>query len=234
MGDIQDPFEDVVRDTEEQVDKLEQFLEQKHRYSSDTEREEVREIVEDVAETLVDLDKSIDVVARSQDGTVDVSHRRSKLALLREKFQKLKSRYKNSGLDVTGDNDESLGTDHPDDAHVTVDLEESSAQDVDITGGMANPFQEQMLREQDTHLDDIHQTMKNLHLQAETMGQELEDQGQLLDDMDQGMDTVAGKLARGRRQLEWVYEKNKERYNDCCIMLLIIALIVLLVLAFIV
>lgn len=47
------------------------------------------------------------------------------------------------------------------------------------------------------------------------------------------MDGVVNKLARGRRQLEWVYEKNKEKYDDCCIGLLIVVLIVLLVLAFI-
>lgn len=100
-------------------------------------------------------------------------------------------------------------------------------------GGMSNPFQEQMIREQDVHLDGIHKTMQNLHIQAQTMGDELENQGQLLDDMDEGMDTVVNKLARGRRQLEWVYEKNKEKYDDCCIGLLIVVLIILLVLAFI-
>lgn len=228
--DIQDPFEDVVRDTEEQVTRLEQFLEQRHKYTTDTEKEELREIVEDVDETLEDLDKSIDVLAKNGDinNTVDIAGRRSRLGQLRQKFEKLQSEYKSTELGKPAE------ASHADDVNITVDLDENSAHNVDLTGGMANPFQDQMLREQDTHLDDIHQTMKNLHLQAETMGQELEDQGQLLDDMDQGMDTVAGKLARGRRQLEWVYEKNKERYNDCCIMLLIIALIVLLVLAFIV
>nr|CAO98829.1 t-SNARE [Nakaseomyces delphensis] len=228
MSNIQDPFEDVVCDTEEQVTRLEQFLEQHHKYTTEAEMKEVREIVDDVAETLEDLDKSIAIVAKTQNNTVDVAGRRHRLSQLEEKFLKLKTQFNSSELGT------SAKTSHIDDVNVTVDLEENNPNDVNITGGASNPFQEQMLREQDTHLDDIHQTMKNLHLQAETMGQELEDQGQLLSDMDQGMDTVAGKLARGRRQLEWVYEKNKERYNDCCIMLLIIALIVLLVLAFIV
>ncbi|CAG61467.1 uncharacterized protein GVI51_K06347 [Nakaseomyces glabratus] len=221
-----DPFQEVVDDTREQMKRLAQYLSQHESSSSispqDEEVAEVQEIVDDIAETLVDLNRSVDVIEKNNANGVDIENRRETIAQLKDQYEKLKLRFKVQ-LDTHNSQAE---------ANITVDLEEPDDQN-NMTGGQANPFQEQMLREQDTQLDDIHQTMKNLHLQAETMGQELEDQGQLLDDMDQGMDTVAGKLARGRRQLEWVYEKNKERYNDCCIMLLIIALIVLLVLAFI-
>ncbi|AEY98059.1 FAFR375Wp [Eremothecium gossypii FDAG1] len=96
----------------------------------------------------------------------------------------------------------------------------------------SNALQEQLLREQDSHLDSIHHTMQTLHLQASSMGDELQDQSVLLRDLEGGMDSVAARLARGRRRLQWIYEQNSDRYNDCCIGLLIAALAVLLLLAF--
>ncbi|CCE89792.1 Tlg1p TDEL_0A04600 [Torulaspora delbrueckii] len=205
MNAEQDPFEQVVRDTKEQIDRL------RHHLSGNGPRndsDEVAEILGDVEETIKDLDRSVIVMKRNGQ---DTGGRGSQVEDLRNALQALKYQ-----------------------PRVLIDEEEEEEPSAaSRENPFNNPLQEQMIREQDTHLDSIHHTMTNLHLQAQTMGNELEDQGELLNEMDTNMDSLSNKLSRGRRQLEWVYEKNKERYNDCCIGLLIVVLIVLLVLAFI-
>ncbi|QLG72850.1 hypothetical protein HG535_0D05590 [Zygotorulaspora mrakii] len=209
----QDPFEQVVVDTGEQIDRLAHYFNSNSREEND----EVYDILKDVEETIQDLEKSCIVMQRSGQ---DVSKRETQVHELVRALRELKAVSK-SQPQVQSQ------------AQPQLAFEETQTPDQEMSPMYENPFQEQMLREQDTHLDSIHHTMTNLHSQAQTMGEELQDQGQLLDEMDGNMDTLTNKLSRGRRQLEWVYEKNKEKFNDCCIVLLIIALIVLLVLAFI-
>lgn len=187
---MDDLFEDVCRDAKQQLEEL-------RRGGGSAE------LAREAAETIADLERSVQVARQS--GAEDIQERERRVRTLKQELDSL-----------TIDND--------------------VAEDVSIgspSEGPVNVFQDQMLEEQDVHLDDIHRTMQTLHLQAQTMGHELTDQEALLEDMDAGIDTVSGKIAQGRRRLEWVYQKNKEKFDDCCIGLLIAALLVLLVLAFI-
>ncbi|KAM3160587.1 t-SNARE affecting a late Golgi compartment protein 1 [Lachancea thermotolerans] len=206
---MDDPFEQVLNDTREQASRLAQYLDAGHELD-----QEVRDILEDLEETVRELDSSIMVMRR--EGFVDdatILARENRMQDLKRELARLKTQMTSSSRSAQ---------------------EDGSPETSEVPSSPRNNLlQEQMMEEQDQHLDTIHQTMQNLHLQASTMGQELEDQGMLLEEMDGGIDNVMSKLSRGRRQLEWVYEKNKEKYNDCCIGLLIVALIVLLVLAFV-
>ena len=223
MSNAEDPFDQVARDTEEQIQRLKSYL------TTHSPDNEVTEIIRDVEETIVDLDKTIDVMRRS--GQQDVSKRELQLQQIRNGLEDLKrsNALGNTGIQADNGSKTNVATTK---SSAAVPLEENSAA-AGESNLPENPFQEQILKEQDQHLDDIHLSMQRLHMHAKTIGQELEDQGQILEEMDEGLDTITGKLDRGRRQLEWIYEKNKEKYNNCCIGLLIIALIVLLVLAFI-
>ncbi|CCK69704.1 Tlg1p KNAG_0C06070 [Huiozyma naganishii CBS 8797] len=215
MSDVEDPFDQVLKDAEEQLERLSAHL------RTHTPDGEVQEILEDVRDTLEDLDRSLIVI---QNTGVDTAERQRRLGKLRSEYERL-SALPEGGPGAVTEADTAAGASATASGEVVGD--EPMATD------LSNPFQQQILQEQDSHLDDIHKSMHNLHLHAQTMGQELQDQGELLDQMDGEFDTLSGKLHRGRRQLEWVYEKNKEKVNDCCIMLLIIALIALLVFAFI-
>lgn len=208
---LQDPFTQVLKDTKEQTAQLLQYLE------GNAPNDEIYEILTDVEETIKDLDSSIIVMRREGNlNDSEIINREGQLDDLKRQVATMKKKL----------------SDNTDISRNEADLRDES-QEEGVADSRNNLLQQQMIQEQDTHLDTIHQTMQSLHLQASTMGQELEDQGLMLDEMDQGMDGVMGKLSRGRRQLEWVYEKNKEKYNDCCIGLLIAVLIVLLVLAFV-
>lgn len=98
--------------------------------------------------------------------------------------------------------------------------------------GLVSQFQEQQyIQEQDVQLDSIHITMRNLNAQAAAMGSELAEQGHILDELDYEVDTVGGKLRRGMRRIENVLELNHANALNCCIVVLMVALGVLLVVA---
>ncbi|SCU94270.1 LADA_0G07580g1_1 [Lachancea dasiensis] len=221
---MEDPFDQVLSDSREQTNRLIQYLEAGHEID-----DEIRDIVADLDESVRELDSSILVMKRDgnvEDGQVVV--RETRMQELKRDVAKLKRQVAQSVAASSPRAPWSLAGGDNEDASDEHNSEQDQSQDP-----RSNVLQQEMLQEQDQHLSTIQQSMQNLHLQASTMGQELEDQGMLLDEMDGNMDSVMGKLSRGRRQLEWVYEKNKEKYNDCCIGLLIAALLVLLVLAFV-
>jgi member of the syntaxin family of t-SNAREs len=88
----------------------------------------------------------------------------------------------------------------------------------------------QMMREQDTHLDGVFQTVGNLRRQADDMGRELEVQHEMLEMVDSVADRVGGRLQTGVQKLQYVMRHNEDRLSSCCIGVLIVVLIILLIL----
>lgn len=88
----------------------------------------------------------------------------------------------------------------------------------------------QMMREQDTHLDGVFQTVGNLRRQADDMGRELGEQTEMLDMVDNLADRVGGRLQTGVEKLRYVMRHNEDRLSSCCIGVLIVVLIILLIL----
>ncbi|EDO19524.1 hypothetical protein Kpol_1018p56 [Vanderwaltozyma polyspora DSM 70294] len=212
-------FEQVVNDAKEQIGRL-----RNTRRTTKEQREEYLEIVEEIKDTIKDLYKSIEVIKRNEGGsTVDKEREVENL----EKSLK--------ELEINGN---SINANYNNRGRIDADEEYVSNMEDNNADVKKNPLgdiiQEQMYREQSDQLDEIHYTMGQLQEQARTMGDELRDQSELLENIDDGMDTIGSKLSRGRRQLEWIYEKNREKWNDCCITLLIVVLIILLVMAIII
>ncbi|KAH3685480.1 hypothetical protein WICPIJ_003548 [Wickerhamomyces pijperi] len=71
--------------------------------------------------------------------------------------------------------------------------------------------------------------MQTINQQAFAMGQELEEQAYIIDELDGDLERVGGKVGGALKKIEYVLRKNEERGKDCCIGVLIVALIVLLV-----
>ncbi|KAF7545577.1 hypothetical protein G7Z17_g9072 [Cylindrodendrum hubeiense] len=90
--------------------------------------------------------------------------------------------------------------------------------------------QVEIMREQDTHLDGVFQTVGNLRRQANDMGRELEEQREMLEVVDNVADRVGGRLQTGVQKLQQVVRQNEDRFSSCCIAVLIFVLILLLVL----
>ncbi|KAK1986630.1 SNARE domain-containing protein [Colletotrichum cereale] len=100
----------------------------------------------------------------------------------------------------------------------------------DYTAEFEQHQQLEMMREQDTHLDGVFQTVGNLRRQADDMGRELEEQREMLEVVDSVADRVGGRLQTGVQKLQYVMRRNEDRLSSCCIAVLIFVLIVLLVL----
>ncbi|KAM0278549.1 hypothetical protein ACHAQH_005117 [Verticillium albo-atrum] len=90
--------------------------------------------------------------------------------------------------------------------------------------------QQEMMREQDTHLDGVFQTVGNLRRQADDMGRELEEQREMLEVVDTVADRVGGRLQTGVAKLQHVVRRNEDRLSSCCIGVLILVLCIMLVL----
>ncbi|SPO00978.1 related to syntaxin family member TLG1 [Cephalotrichum gorgonifer] len=117
------------------------------------------------------------------------------------------------------------------------DLPDPSSFALDDGGGGEDHYaefehrqQEQMLREQDGHLDGVLQTVGNLRRQADDMGRELEEQDGMLNVVDEMADRVGGRLQTGVKKLGYIVRSNEDTLSSCCIGVLILALIILLVL----
>lgn len=89
---------------------------------------------------------------------------------------------------------------------------------------------QEMMREQDVHLDGVYQTVDTLRRQAGDMGRELEEQREMLEMTDRLADRVGGRLQTGMDKLKYVVKHNEDRLSSWCIGLLILVLCILLVL----
>ncbi|KAG5975253.1 hypothetical protein E4U55_007749, partial [Claviceps digitariae] len=76
--------------------------------------------------------------------------------------------------------------------------------DADADGYAEFEHQQQLeiMREQDQHLDGVHQTVGNLRRQAGDMGRELEEQSEMLHLVDETVERVGGRLQSGMQKLQ--------------------------------
>ncbi|AOA63525.1 t-SNARE [Komagataella phaffii CBS 7435] len=224
-----DPFNDVYKDAVSQVNQLDGIINNlTPKNINQSNIDDIENNKQELNETIQDLRDTVRIIRENNDNynisEKELDERIAKVDKISATFQQLNLHWN----DKLAKRPKEVTT-----------MANRISQDY----GNENPFnndtafqefqQQEVLREQDQHLDSVYNTMQNIHLQASTMGTELEDQGILLDDLDTDFDRVGGKLTSGVKRIEWFIEKNKERASDCCIILLIIALIFLLVLLFI-
>lgn len=227
-----DPFNDVLQDATNQLSALRQFLSKSVTPDSILDFDNT---YLEIQETLEDLQGAVDI-SESNPGAYnltenDISERKRVVSQLQTDLKAVVKTW----LDMKS---------KPSNPRRQREITTMSNRISQDTSQNENPFSDQnrlnddfqqfqtqeMTQNQDMQLDSIHETMHNLNQQAMMMGQELEEQGYMLDDLDTEMDVVGSKLQRGLKRVNYVIEKNRERASDCCIVLLVIALCVLLVL----
>lgn len=213
-----DPFYDVYKDAVNQVNYLSSYikrlenniLQQGHIDDVNNNRQEVTETLEDLKESVLSIRNNPHIYSSISEK--ELKSREDKIDELERKFIAIdrgwSERQRNAADAAT---------------------EEEPTQPTGLQQ-YDNFQQQELLREQDENLDSIHVSMQNLHNQAYTMGNELSDQGVLLRDLDDNIDKVRSKLQNGLKKVNWFLEKNRDKASDCCIVLLISALIFLLIL----
>jgi len=234
-----DPFVEVLEDAQHQITNLEEFLKRITEVNEET-KSDFQNNISELNETIQDLTESIESSKSDPDffkiSKSEIAKRESIVQRLKTSYSNLQSQWnvKSGGAKASDGNNPFARYDDDEDA---TNGEASTAAEDEGTEGF-NKFnqlqQEEMMREQDQHLDSVYTSMQNINLQARSMGDELEEQAYIIDEVDGELDRIGSKVGRGMRQVEHVIRRNQERASDCCIGILIIALIVLLVLVIVV
>ncbi|KAJ3097690.1 Syntaxin-10 [Phlyctochytrium planicorne] len=89
-------------------------------------------------------------------------------------------------------------------------------------------MQQQIIEEQDGHLEDVMGTVSNLREVAIVMGRELDDQARLLDELETDVETTAGKLKMGLRRMKEFIDANadsKQQWTICGLISLLVFLL---------
>ncbi|KAJ3211284.1 t-SNARE [Dinochytrium kinnereticum] len=95
-------------------------------------------------------------------------------------------------------------------------------------------LQRQIMREQDSQLDEVLGTVGNLREVAIVMGRELDDQARLLDDLETDVETTAGKVKMGLKRVKEFLDANADTKQQWTICGLISALVLLLFIVFLI
>ncbi|CAH2355352.1 t-SNARE affecting a late Golgi compartment protein 1 [[Candida] railenensis] len=227
-----DPFNDVSQDATSQLNTLRQFLTKSVTPDSILDFDNT---YLEIQETLEDLQGAVDI-SESNPGAYnltenDISERKRVVSQLKSDLNTVVKTWSDMKTKPTNLKRQREITTMSNRISQDTSQNENPFSDQNRLNDEFQQFQTQeMTQNQDMQLDSIHETMHNLNQQAMMMGQELEEQGYMLDDLDTEMDVVGSKLQRGLKRVNYVIEKNRERASDCCIVLLVIALCVLLVL----
>lgn len=226
-----DPFNEVEEDAWTQITSLERFITQNGPINDDL-KQDFTNNYQELEETLEDLKQAVHI-SESNPGQFnlnsgDIANRKQILSKLSTKIASIKDDWEGKVKDPKRLREVSTMSNR-----ISQDDEEGSNpfNDLNRLNEEFNQYQQQQeIQNQDLQLDSLHETMRNLNLQATSMGSELEDQTYMLEELDEDMDNVGNKLQRGMRRVTWVLENNKGGASDICIVLLVIALCILLIL----
>jgi len=92
--------------------------------------------------------------------------------------------------------------------------------------------QEQIMRQQDTDLDDLSQVVGVLGQMGTSIHSELEQHNRILDDLDAGVDNTSGRLNSVMRRVNKLLESTSDRVQWCLIIVLTLILIGLVIIVF--
>lgn len=228
-----DPFTEVLQDAEQQQANLSQLLAQnsftdESKHDFDSKLLELQETIEDLKES-IESSKADPEFFKITPETI--KEREDIVGNLSSQYDKLSSQWNELGSSKSltpfkrfeGD----AGGDHE------AGTQNSDGVDTD-TARFNAMQQQQMLREQDEHLDGVYASMQTIQHQARAMGTELEEQAFIMEDLEGELDRIGSKVGRGLKRVDHFIRSNQETASDCCIGLLIVALIVLLVLVVVV
>lgn len=222
-----DPFHEVEEDVWTQLHALDLILSGP---VTDDSKLDFNNSHQEFVETLEDLKQAVHISEANPSQFLllleDIANRKQVLSKLASKGEEIRARW-----DATVQDPQRPRQVTTMDNRISQDNLDNPFADSERVSREFNHFQQQQeLQNQDVQLDSLHQTMRNLNLQAQMMGEELEDQAYMLEDLDQEMDTVGNKLQRGLHRVRFVLENNKGGMSDWCIGILAFVLIILLIL----
>ncbi|CUM63527.1 uncharacterized protein PRCAT00001104001 [Priceomyces carsonii] len=222
-----DPFNEVQDDAYASVARLETLI-GKSGNINDVKKIDFDNNFQELSEIFKDLEQALKASEADPESflltSIDIDDRRKRLKDLDTKIHQIKENWdakmRNTNRDVTSMSN-----------RISQDEQDENPFDDDNNYRSMDQFQQQqIIQEQDVHLDSIHETMRSLNQQAQLMGGELENQAGMLEDLDTELDNVGDRVQRGLKRIGYVIEKNREKASDWCIGILVVALCILLIL----
>lgn len=216
-----DPFNEVLADAQHQQQSLSDFLSKLSKITNENSID-FQNNLQELHETIQDLKESVESTRENPESfglsSTEIATRADIVTKLEDSYLNLQNQW------------ESKQNKGPSNAFKRFEDQES----IPEQQLHSQHLQQELIREQDQHLDGVYTSMQNINQQARVMGTELEQQAYIMEDLEADLDRVGTKVGRGLKRVEHVIRANQERASDCCIGLLIVALIVLLVLVVIV
>lgn len=99
----------------------------------------------------------------------------------------------------------------------------------ELSNQQIHDYHKQVLREQDSQLDTLGQSVRRQRVLGIQMGDEMDEQNELLTDVEGGVDRHQGTLDRARKRLGNVARKSKGNWSWITIAILICVLVLLIV-----
>jgi syntaxin 8 len=109
------------------------------------------------------------------------------------------------------------------------DDDPASASQTNLSNNQIHTYHKQVLRDQDTQLDTLAQSIGRQRMLGIQMGTELDEQNELLTDVESGVDRHQSTLDRARKRLGNVARKSKGNWSWITIGILILVLVLLIV-----
>lgn len=212
-----DPFTEVLADAQQQQKQLSELL--KAATFTAESQSDFHNALQELYETLEDLKESI------ASGRADPEFFKISETTLGER---------ESIVDALGKEYEVLEDQWKQKKQSTTSTPFTPSQEDEETAEFNAVQQQEMLREQDEHLDGVYASMQTINNQARVMGTELEEQAYIMEELEGDLDRIGNRVTHGLKRVEHVIRVNQETASNCCIGLLIVALIILLVMVVVV
>lgn len=120
-----------------------------------------------------------------------------------------------------------LGSGGPSSRYAKLEQQVRKENDTFIDG--QSQQQSMIMKEQDTQLDEVGETIGVLKQMGTVIHNELEEQEELLDDLDSEMSSTQDRLSRTLAKVDKALNISKDKKQSCCIVLLVLLLIILII-----
>ncbi|GMM49313.1 Tlg1 protein [Starmerella bacillaris] len=221
-----DPFAPVLKEAESQLSSAQLKLRQYRSERSASTLNDVHNTIKDLTETIRELSLSIAAVQSSPErfglSTDEIDRRIEQVGHINNQVTDIQEEL----AGIKGDS-RAFNTTQNDPFNSGF---EGNNENENVTEEDRQLLFQSTLNEQDTILDEVERTVMNLREQANVMSQELDDQADLLDDFETHVDSTNDRISRGVQRVNWILKHNRDTASNCCIGLLIVALVILLVL----
>jgi len=255
MSLLQDPFYVVKEEVQQSVngittlyDRWQELLKTTNTATNDEfiwTANQLRTGIKSIEWDLQDLEETIGIVENNRQKfrleQSEVDSRKKFISETQYIIKKMKEELNNTQSKGKMDNDtrdalmrgnKSSGREDSRDRDKFSALDDAIKSDNDSFIRNQSQVQDQIIRQQDTDLDDLSNVVGVLGQMGNSIQAELEQHGRILDDLDSGVDNTSGRLNSVMRRVDKLLASTNDRVQWCLIIVLGLILLSLIIIVF--